>query len=289
VEVGEELATARLRPPHPLLVRVVVPVDRVALQREVRFGFRKRRVQLDSAASRFGRRIGIAQVPENESQDVVRIRHPRAEPDRRAQRRLSLFTLPQVVEQLADRKVEHGAPRVHLQRSAEPAERRIEAAPRLLRLTQRDQRLQLVSRPPEDRPQLRDGFLRLAGIQVCLGEPAPRIGIARVLAQALPQSPDQAGVVARGDDVDLEVAAGELHPGVDRERALEGRDRLVVHPLVEVEHAEVVVRTCIPRVDPVGESPEYPEIALGTRGLGQAPRRCRQLCSHVRRGGSSAG
>ena len=76
-----------------------------------------------------------------------------------------------------------------------------------------------------------------------------RVAVVDAEAELLAQLRDAAVVVARVEVRDLEVALRDLHLRVELERLRERRRRLLVQPLVVVEHAEVVVRARVRRID----------------------------------------
>jgi hypothetical protein len=79
------------------------------------------------------------------------------------------------------------------------------------------------------------------------------IAVVGLNAQAVLQLGDAAVVVPGVEVRDLQVALRHLHLWVELERARERRNSLAQQALVVVEDPEVVVRTGVRRVDPLGE------------------------------------
>ena len=76
----------------------------------------------------------------------------------------------------------------------------------------------------------------------------------------------------RLDEEILEVLPGEVEFGIDLEGLLELADRLLVHPLSEVEDTEVVQSSRIISIHPRGEAQEYiPLLILGLSHLPSFP------------------
>ena len=148
------------------------------------------------------------------------------------------------------------------QRLLEPLHGRLEVPARLFGLPQVDERGEVVLVRGQDAAKLGDRARAVAGVEVRLGQPPARVGIRGILAQALAQLADEPVVEAGVEVGDLQVALGNLHLGVDGQRPLELGDGLLVHPLVEVEDAQVVVRARVGRVDALGEAAEDAEVPL---------------------------
>ena len=85
-------------------------------------------------------------------------------------------------------------------------------------------------------------------------------------AQAIAKLRDATVVETRVKVRHLEVALRHLHLRIELESARERSDRILVHPLVVIQDAEVVVRAGIGAVDAPCERPQDVTIALGDGG-----------------------
>ena len=115
----------------------------------------------------------------------------------------------------------------------------------------------------QQRAELFGGLGLLAEQRERAPELPARVAILGTQAQLLLQFRNARVVVAGVEVRDLEIALRDLHLRVELERLHERGDRFLVQPLVVVQHAEVVVRARVRRIDPSGERPQHFAIAIG--------------------------
>ena len=111
--------------------------------------------------------------------------------------------------------------------------------------------------------EFRDGFRERAEDGVGAAQLPARIALVGRAAEPLLQLRDAAVVEAGVVVGDLEVALGDLHAGIELEGARELLDRLGHQTLLIVEHAEIVVRAGVRRIDPARKRTQDREVAFG--------------------------
>jgi hypothetical protein len=191
--------------------------------------------------------------PSTNARRVVCVGVFRISSDRRLERRQRRLVEPPVVERLAVGKEGDRAVRIGLAGLAEPLDRGLDAASRLLRHPELHQRRRVPGIDRDQRLELVHRLVVVSERGVGPAELPARIGVVRREAQALLQLGHAAVVVPALAPRQLEVVLRELPPRIELERAAERGHCLRDQPLLVVEDAQVVVGAGIGRVDSAGE------------------------------------
>ncbi len=206
--------------------------------------------------------LRVADLAVDEAQQPVGIGQGRLELQRLPQVGDRLLVHPLVVENFAQGVVDRRILRIDFPQALEPLDRALQLTPALLGVPE-PQEHALVARSALEKPfQQAERFVGASGLKVGLSESQQRLFVVRIGAQPADQLGDLTIVVAGLVVGDFEVAPGDLHLAIDRERLLELPDRFLEQPLLVEDHPEVVERARVSRIDPLGERPENPQVSF---------------------------
>ena len=233
------------------------------IDREIGVRARQRGIELDRATRDRLRVLVPPHVAEHEAHQVEGVVVLGIQLDGALQLAQRFFAQAAMVEHLAERDVQQRALGIELERALQTFLRALDVAGLFLGQRELQQRAHVARVVLQQRAKLL-GRLRLLAEQ---REGAPELPARVAIFGAQPQLFLQlrnARVVVAGVEVrDLEIALRDLHLGVELQRLHERGDRLLVQPLVVVQHTEVVVRARVRRIDPSGERPQHFAIAIG--------------------------
>ncbi len=230
----------------------------------------------------------LSEVAVDEREQVVRLGVVGIAGDRFAQRGEGRVVEAAVVEDLAAVEASYRAGGIGAAGPLQPRARRIEIAAGLLRQAELEHGGHIGLVPREQRLELGDRLHETAQRGIGASQLPAALPILRLAADPLAQLGDPAVVVAALPVGDVEVVLRDLHLGVELERLHELADRLLHQTLLVVEHAEVVMRPGIGRIDAAGEGAENGEVALrehGARHRGQG----RRMASKIARSDGMSG
>ena len=242
---------------------------------EVRVRARQRGIELNGAPRDFARLLVQAEVAEHEAHEIVRVGIVRIELDGTTQRGERALAHAAIVQDLADVEVDDRTGRIEREPALQISQRLVQITIRALGESELDQRTDVGRVVSQQRSKLRDGVGRLPEQRVGAAKFPVRIAIAGQCPQSLRELTDTFVVIAGVEVGDLEVALRHQHFCVELQRAHEGAHRLLVQSLVVIQHAEIVVRTGIRRINAAGERAQHIAVAFGgERGSHPSPLAC---------------
>ena len=250
---------------RPVADQLLVARFAVAIQRQVRFRLVVRRIQLGSFCSRSFRARHVAEIAIDEREQVMRFGQVRLARDGALEIVARFHDRAAVVQHFAEVQQDARVFGLELRRAPQRMQRRIEVAVLPFGAREIEQQPNIIGAHLQQPLPLADRARDIAAVQVCAREPLARAQIARIREQLRAQVRDETLVIARVEVRDLQVAVGHLHALIELERFLEVLDRFLVQSLVVEDHAEVVVRAGVARIDAAGERAQNLEVALRAR------------------------